>query len=1613
MKGKMKRILACFLTLLLMGTGVDMTVFATGTVSGGDAVSKDVTGDETILGSAANADEGPQEATVSGGDVSFTEVSTEAELRTAIENGENVKVKAGITLTDTVDISKPLIVDLNGQEITGSVIAFYVGTEGIVFRDSSTAQTGCIKGVFRSIHVYSGEGCTIESGSYSGMPAISNDGTVVISGGSFYSDYFGTTIQNNGALTIYDGKFYAGSDAILMAYVDSQTTIAGGEFLPALDTNDEPQYGDICYIGGTLVLSGTNVSALSVYNDSGNNVFVGGLGDTNAVIQMPTATHRFVDGDGGIVTTLTNGSAYSYEKIPAQAMWGNSATDSNMSEGDLSEALLAAASDNNIKYIRLTDSLAGVQYDITGGVFSLDLNGKTVSGVDEKSVFSVSGSGTVVTFTDTTSDEMGKVSAQGDSGDSVAILVKDGASVIIEKGTYAGGYAPLIVEENGSATVNGGIFHGADSYYAVWNRGQLSINGGTFEAFTSSAYAIRAHSGVLTITDGKFVETDSEIDCWVTLYEGGTLDLSGVTKDGYRFLFLNAPGENQVRIPVGYAWINSNAIDNEIDANDGLTLAKPITLSFDANGGSGTMASVSCMAGQYWLPDCKFAAPENLGFLGWATTADGEVVGRIYNVTEDVTLYAVWGKVYEIYVGGVGMEDGDYLASDAEQVTKTQPTTGGYAYYKDGVLTLNNYEYNGDGRIYDGTTSAIYVTAGELEIVLQGVNKLAGTAEEAITLCGSNLTVSGEDSLEILSDYSGIGGAFPYDTEEGTAVYSTITIESGSISMNTYEEAIMIVGDVVVNGGTLEIDSDENGLEVIGAVKINGGIVRIDASDIAIYAAEGIILKQDKAEILLPQNGSISENGCFVLDKDGDPVSDVVITPIIAHNWSADYNYNQHAHWHSCTDADCFLEENTSWYEYVDAAAYGEHDTNGENGVCSVCGYDANKEVGIYVGGVGLADGEYLNNNGKISTTQPTTGGYAYYKDGVLTLNDYVYSGAGDTLYSELETLEIVLLGENQLINTEEYGDGIAFWGETLTVSGTGSLNIVAYYGIDTYGEYDDDGVLVKGSDISLESGTITIDADIDGIYCDGNVTIEDGNIIINAYDDGIYLHGEFVMNGGTLSINTDDDDGIDVEEVASVLINGGTLSVHADDNGIDGMGDFIVNGGTVNITSDTDDTVDVSGGVIICGGVITLEADDDGFRADEDILIKGGIITANTGDYGIFTYSNLTIIGGEITLTSDLDTEKTEAPAIMFGGDLNLGEDVELQKPVNGDVDIWEEEIEEDVYEYFNVIVDADGKTATYVVIKEKQTVAPDNTATPAPDNTATPAPGSTATPAPDGTATPAPGGTSTPAPGSTATPAPGGTSAPAPGSTPTAKPEEKPMTSSPAQASGNEGRPFIQGENGKKGWDVILNELTETSDGETIMVNMNGTTTVPENVLKDMAGRDITMTYLLGNGVSWTVYGKTIDPNRKGELNLAVNYSTAEAPLNNIPVQVLNKVTGEKYYVNVSLVYDGELGLTAILNIYLGEKNEGLYANLFYYNERYNMMQYVGADQIRANGTAHLAFTHASEYTIVIDKEVMDNMHASPKTGEMPVMLLWIPCIMAVAVAGGTITHKRKENK
>ena len=80
------------------------------------------------------------------------------------------------------------------------------------------------------------------------------------------------------------------------------------------------------------------------------------------------------------------------------------------------------------------------------------------------------------------------------------------------------------------------------------------------------------------------------------------------------------------------------------------------TVSFNANGGTGTMADVTGVAaGEYTLPANGFTAPAGKQFKGWATSATGEVIATAtYNVTGNVTFYAIWENIYTITFGANG-----------------------------------------------------------------------------------------------------------------------------------------------------------------------------------------------------------------------------------------------------------------------------------------------------------------------------------------------------------------------------------------------------------------------------------------------------------------------------------------------------------------------------------------------------------------------------------------------------------------------------------------------------------------------------------------------------------------------------------------------------------------------------------------------------------------------------------------------------------------------------------------------------------------------------------------------------------------------------------------------
>ena len=193
---------------------------------------------------------------------------------------------------------------------------------------------------------------------------------------------------------------------------------------------------------------------------------------------------------------------------------------------------------------------------------------------------------------------------------------------------------------------------------------------------------------------------------------------------------------------------------------------------------------------------------------------------------------------------------------------------------------------------------------------------------------------------------------------------------------------------------------------------------------------------------------------------------------------------------------------------------------------------------------------------------------------------------------------------------------------------------------------------------------------------------------------------------------------------------------------------------------------------------------------------------------------------------------------------------------------------------------------------------------------------------------------------------------------------------------------KPYIKDDSGKEGWDVIKPQLEEAKSGDTVTVAMNGTTVVPKDVIDSIKGKDTTLVLDMGNGLSWKIYGKDIT-DAAGDIDFDVTVGADAGK--SIPVDVINNVTGEHSSLNLTLAYDGEFGFTATLTVNMESKNAGLYANLFYYNEQTGELEFISAGQIDPDGNVELVFTHASDYTIVVDAKIMsDNGQADNKSDE-----------------------------
>lgn len=264
------------------------------------------------------------------------------------------------------------------------------------------------------------------------------------------------------------------------------------------------------------------------------------------------------------------------------------------------------------------------------------------------------------------------------------------------------------IEEN-SAEVGGGIYN--------WD-GTINMSGGIIRDNTAIICAddllARGGSYDLIAPDhfGKLSSSGRYIDGW---YEDGRgngklrwnqpidpkgegLDLDGdgtpdMLPDGNGCYDLDGDKIGETHCKDDF--IRKLVIPSQIPSSESVALkaahGRGYTVSFEANGGAGTMDRVSPISGEYTLPACSFTAPDGKYFLAWAAgSADGDQygAGAAYQVGSDITFYAVWEDIpsYTLNVSaspaGAGTASGGGSYRGNSLVTVTASSNSGYTFEK-------------------------------------------------------------------------------------------------------------------------------------------------------------------------------------------------------------------------------------------------------------------------------------------------------------------------------------------------------------------------------------------------------------------------------------------------------------------------------------------------------------------------------------------------------------------------------------------------------------------------------------------------------------------------------------------------------------------------------------------------------------------------------------------------------------------------------------------------------------------------------------------------------------------------------------------------------------------
>lgn len=624
----------------------------------------------------------------------------------------SISLTSPVTLTSLLNVSPSSGITFTMNGILGGAGGINQNGAGIILLSGNNTHTGSTTVSSGTLQLgAAGSGSNSPLGTTAAGTSISNGAVLDLNGFTLATaealTLNGTGISNNGALINSSGTAASYSGTVALASNSSIGTtgnitlsavVSGSFSLTKVGAGNLTSTAVNTYSGGTILSAGTmTLNPSGNTSQSGTFNFNGGTLTTAAITSGRTVIYGSIDlsenstlalGSNAHTITFTNPGTFTASRILTITGWaGSIAACATGTAGKVFVGNTASLSAAQLAQIRFT--ISGINYPATqlaSGEIVPTLRLAVTNPGDQTAGLGFSVTVTAVDFDGTARNVNANTgitlnSVTNTIGGTVTGTINSGTSSVVISGVT------LTIGNNATIT-------------ASRTSGNCLLPG------TSTTFDVTAAVGHIVTFNGN-----GSTGGTMSPQNANTstaLTLNAYTRTGYTFA-----GWNNIALGGGTAYTDGEVYDFSAD----ITLYAQWTpnnnsLTFDANGGTGTMASQTIASNATVSLNLNSYTRVGYTFAGWATTAGGAVVytdGGSYTMgTGNATIYAKWTpNNYQVIFdanGGTGSMSNQTIAYQTSAALTTNTFTrvgynftgwntlaggGGTAYANGATYTMN------------------------------------------------------------------------------------------------------------------------------------------------------------------------------------------------------------------------------------------------------------------------------------------------------------------------------------------------------------------------------------------------------------------------------------------------------------------------------------------------------------------------------------------------------------------------------------------------------------------------------------------------------------------------------------------------------------------------------------------------------------------------------------------------------------------------------------------------------------------------------------------------------------------------------------------------------------